>query len=242
MSATPTQGSCSEASGEVTCNLGTMASGASVTITIVITTTAEGTLTNTASVATDTTDPTPGNDSATEDTTVEPVEPPRCPDDLVISHYQTEPRNEQVVEIANVGREPISLDGCSLRTYDARAETLIKDASAELSGMLDPGETFLVGSAGVSGVDAVIPDGILPEPGAFGIYNGPLPADGSPFDRTPADITGMTYFHNTMMFGVAHNAVPAHNAVYDCIYGGHGPGTPPDFYQKPFQPLSSCFP
>ena len=78
-------------------------------------------------------------------------------------------------------------------------------------------------------------------PVAFGLYNERLPPDRSPFDRVPANITGMTYFNHTMVFGVAHNAVPAHNAIYDYIYGGHGPGTPPDFYKKPFKSIKECW-
>jgi uncharacterized repeat protein (TIGR01451 family) len=82
VSATPDQGSCSESGGTVTCNLGNIASGASVNIVIVVTTTTDGTLTNTASVVSDTTDPSPGNNSTTESTTVNaPGVPPSAVDD-----------------------------------------------------------------------------------------------------------------------------------------------------------------
>ena len=72
-SSTPSQGSCSEASGTVTCDLGTMADGGSATITIVVTPTVDGTLSNTATVSSTTTDPTSGNNSSTASTTVTPV-------------------------------------------------------------------------------------------------------------------------------------------------------------------------
>jgi uncharacterized repeat protein (TIGR01451 family) len=66
-SVTTTQGSCS---GSVTCNLGTMASGAVATITINVTPQATGTLTNLATVSGSTTDPNAGNNETTATTTV----------------------------------------------------------------------------------------------------------------------------------------------------------------------------
>ena len=72
-SATPSQGSCSEASGTVTCDLGTIADGGSATIAIAVTPTIDGSLSNTATVSSTTTDPTPGNNSSTASTTVTPV-------------------------------------------------------------------------------------------------------------------------------------------------------------------------
>jgi hypothetical protein len=50
VSASSTQGTCSQAGGVVTCNIGTMAAGASVTITVVVTPTATGTILNTVVV------------------------------------------------------------------------------------------------------------------------------------------------------------------------------------------------
>ena len=51
VSATPSQGSCSQAAGVVTCNLGTILAEASATIDIVVKPTVAGVITNTASVA-----------------------------------------------------------------------------------------------------------------------------------------------------------------------------------------------
>jgi uncharacterized repeat protein (TIGR01451 family) len=65
-----TRGTCSEAGGTVTCNIGRMRDGRSETVTIVVTPTGTGTLTNTASVTSSEADPVPGNNSATETTTV----------------------------------------------------------------------------------------------------------------------------------------------------------------------------
>ena len=81
VSANPTAGSCSEAAGTVTCNLGDVNNGASVTITIVVTPSAAGTLNNSASVSSPTADPAAGNNSASTTTTVNPAAPP----DLTLS-------------------------------------------------------------------------------------------------------------------------------------------------------------
>jgi uncharacterized repeat protein (TIGR01451 family) len=72
-SATPSQGSCSQASGTVTCNLGAVASGGTATATITVVPQSAGTITNTASVTTTATDPTSANNSASAQTTVNPV-------------------------------------------------------------------------------------------------------------------------------------------------------------------------
>lgn len=81
VSANPTAGSCSQAAGTVTCNLGDVNNGASVTITIVVTPSAAGTLNNSASVSSSTGDPAAGNNSASSTTTVNPAATP----DLTLS-------------------------------------------------------------------------------------------------------------------------------------------------------------
>ena len=70
VSATPTQGSCSEVAGTVTCILGPLAGGASATIAIVVTVTpaAACPLTDTATVSGAEPDPVAGNNSATAET------------------------------------------------------------------------------------------------------------------------------------------------------------------------------
>lgn len=71
VSATPAQGSCSESSGTVTCNLGTVTDGASVAISIVVTAPSSGqTITNTASITATEPDGVPSNNSTSLDTTV----------------------------------------------------------------------------------------------------------------------------------------------------------------------------
>jgi|GEM_PF-1749578 len=62
---------CVHSAGVVTCNLGTIPAGDSVTITIVVTPTAPGTISNTATVTSDTLDPNTANNSDTEPTEVQ---------------------------------------------------------------------------------------------------------------------------------------------------------------------------
>lgn len=149
----------------------------------------------------------------------EEVEPPSgtC-DEVVISDYSG---TADTVEVTNAASIPIELGTCSLVGYDAFAETAT--GGVLLTGSLAPGESATYTVPGM-------PDG----PGAVGVYDGPPPAVGSPF-TTMGDITGMVYLSDSMVYGVAHLRVPAHNAVYDCIYGGSGTG--------PFMgrnPVGSC--
>jgi len=71
VAANATQGTCANASGTVTCTLGSLASGSTVTITLRVTATQGGVVSNTASVSGDEDDPNSGNNSATETTNVE---------------------------------------------------------------------------------------------------------------------------------------------------------------------------
>jgi uncharacterized repeat protein (TIGR01451 family) len=66
---------CTQASGTVTCNLGSLASAAATIVTIVGTPTAIGTVTNNASVTANEPDPNPGNNAALAVTTVSSTTP-----------------------------------------------------------------------------------------------------------------------------------------------------------------------
>lgn len=151
--------------------------------------------------------------------------PANCPYDVLISNYQT--TGSQFVEVANVGSAPISLDACSLVTFNVLTENSIGDATTALSGTLNPGQTTRVPFTGE------LPAG----PGAIGIYDVmPPPHDGTLFS-TDHEITGITYLSNTEVVGtVGHVTVSAHNDVIDCIYGGHDNGP----FSRPFTPLSEC--
>jgi uncharacterized repeat protein (TIGR01451 family) len=74
VSATPSQGACSDAAGTVTCTLGPLAVGASATIQIVVTAeaTALSPLSDTATVTGVETDPAAANNSATAETMISP--------------------------------------------------------------------------------------------------------------------------------------------------------------------------
>ena len=72
-SAVPTQGSCSESSGTVTCPLGTLANAGTAGVQVTVRPQQDGQITNQASVSSTTGDPAPGNNSATAETTVSPA-------------------------------------------------------------------------------------------------------------------------------------------------------------------------
>ena len=69
-SASPSQGSCSELGGVVTCELGNMAGGAFAAVEIVVTPNEPGVVTNRAEITSEQTDTHPTNNVDTEDTTV----------------------------------------------------------------------------------------------------------------------------------------------------------------------------
>ncbi len=72
-SATTSQGSCSQASGTVTCPLGTLASGANATVTIRVRPQSAGSVTNNASVSSNIFEPNPSDNSTSAETTVNPA-------------------------------------------------------------------------------------------------------------------------------------------------------------------------
>jgi uncharacterized repeat protein (TIGR01451 family) len=70
LSSTTTQGTCSEAGGTVTCQLGTMANAGTATITVLTLPNAPGLVPNTATVTADQTDPNLANNSSTWNETI----------------------------------------------------------------------------------------------------------------------------------------------------------------------------
>ncbi len=70
VSSSTSQGSCSQAGGTVTCNIGTMSNGAVVTVTINATTSVKGMIDNTATVSASQYDPNMANNSGMETTNV----------------------------------------------------------------------------------------------------------------------------------------------------------------------------
>jgi uncharacterized repeat protein (TIGR01451 family) len=69
-SATPSQGTCSESNGTVTCSVETLANAATTTVDIVVTPRTAGLITNTASVTAPATDPSDVNNTASENTSI----------------------------------------------------------------------------------------------------------------------------------------------------------------------------
>jgi uncharacterized repeat protein (TIGR01451 family) len=84
VSASASQGSCSGTS-TVSCNLGSIASGAGATVTIVVLPTASGTLLNSATVSSGNPDPSSGNNTSSTSTTVNPAGGGGGQADLVLS-------------------------------------------------------------------------------------------------------------------------------------------------------------
>ena len=76
-SATPSQGTCSQASGTVTCTLGTINNGGNATVSIKVTPQAQGPITNQASVASDAIGRQPGEQLGERDDHGEPGRRPR---------------------------------------------------------------------------------------------------------------------------------------------------------------------
>ena len=158
-------------------------------------------------------------------------------DELIISAYSGAPANGQYVDVTNVSGDYVMLTGKALNTFNVFTETAVGDASVALTGIIGPGDTYRIGSAGAPNVDQVIPDGALPAgPGSLGLFNGAPLADGSPF-TTAGQVTGMVYINNMMVFGISHTTLPALNSFYDCIYGGSGTGP----FMAPFTPVEECF-
>lgn len=71
VSASPSQGSCSQSAGTVWCSLGMVASGGTATVAIVVTPSSAGTIVNSASASTSSGDPNPASNADSEATTVQ---------------------------------------------------------------------------------------------------------------------------------------------------------------------------
>ena len=72
-SAVPSQGTCSQSAGTVTCPLGTIANGANASVQITVTPQSTGSITNSASASSAVSDPNSANNTASAATTVNPA-------------------------------------------------------------------------------------------------------------------------------------------------------------------------
>jgi uncharacterized repeat protein (TIGR01451 family) len=79
VSATPSQGTCAEATSVVTCELGNLAADATATVQLVATVAAEGSVANTATVDGDQLDTSIGNNTAVADVSAAPATPTPSP-------------------------------------------------------------------------------------------------------------------------------------------------------------------
>ena len=158
---------------------------------------------------------------------VEP--PPTCPEDVVISNYQSQPRGKQFIEITNVGRASFSLAGCSLVAYDGATELSIADASLVLEDWIRAGETLTVPFSGE------LPE---EEAGVVIMNRHIAPPDATPLmDDLDRVITAIGYTNTNVSHGGRHLTQPAaYDPIYACIYGGNI-GT----FKGPFASVKSCF-
>jgi hypothetical protein len=103
VSASSSQGTCSESGGVITCDLGTVAAGATVTITVVVTPTATGTIVNTAIVTGNEPESNTANNQATEPTLVQgPLTPPAVCSSLKVTPRQLVASGKRTVIVARV--------------------------------------------------------------------------------------------------------------------------------------------
>jgi len=107
VSVVSSQGSCSNSAGTISCSLGTILAGASVTVAIQVTANSTGTATSTGSVASSTLDLTLGNNSgATSVTIVDPLPVAICPANIVTA------ANSGQCSASNVTYTPTAYDNC----------------------------------------------------------------------------------------------------------------------------------
>jgi uncharacterized repeat protein (TIGR01451 family) len=138
VSASSTQGDCNVAGGLVTCHLGTISDGATVTIKIVATPQEAGTYTNTASVQGNEVDPIPLNNSSAQPSTV--VGRPRA--------------NAQSVTTAQGTSQPITLTGSDPNTppLTLTYTVTVSPAHGSLSGTAP--NLIYTPAAGYTGADS----------------------------------------------------------------------------------------
>ena len=137
---TPTQGTCNESGGTVTCDLGGLASGVSTTVAIQVTvsSSASSAVINAASVTSDETDPVLANNTSTATTTVElkadlEVTANAFPNPVVVNNDVT-----YTVVVANNG--PSDSTGVILTTTLSAYVTFLS-ASSTQGGCVESGGT-----------------------------------------------------------------------------------------------------
>ncbi len=204
VSATPTQGTCAENTGTVTCSLGALADNASATVTIVVTApafSAAQQLTNTASVSATEPDPVSSNNSSTELTTVVEAGAPTA--DLAVT--KTDSPDPVLLDGSTVTYTiTVTNNGPDAATGVTMSDTLPPvgaafqsvstdtgqcDAQPDGNGMLD----CTIGDLAVDGIATVtivvLPTGLIgPQQISYEITN-TVTVSGTEVDPTPANNT-----------------------------------------------------
>ncbi len=121
-SATPGQGSCNQAGGVVTCSLGNIAPGDSVTVTVAVSAgLLPGSAVNTASVTSTVPDPNPADDSSTATTVVGLLPVPVAPTPTPTTSPSVLPFNiVRPIPVTGPGY-PVGRSGCSACASSRRA-------------------------------------------------------------------------------------------------------------------------
>lgn len=107
VSAVPSQGSCSEAGGVVTCDLGNIASGGTAQVTVTVTANTAGIVNSTANVAASTADPANGNNNAAENTLVNRL--PVAVDDIATTTEDTATTIDVLANDSDPDGDPLTI-------------------------------------------------------------------------------------------------------------------------------------
>ncbi len=138
--ATPSQGSCSETTGTVTCLLGTLADGASATVSVVVTADTPGGLNNTVSVSADEVDNNPADNTVTLGSTVLPDQDGDGLDDGFETSIGTNPQLPDTDSDGLTDYDEVAFDGdASAYTPGLDTNPLSTDTDNDLLGdAVDP--------------------------------------------------------------------------------------------------------
>ena len=185
ISADPTQGSCTEKEGLVTCDLGDLAQSGRAEVIVKAATSQTGAVTNRAGIISDTADPEPGNNKASAETVVVPVPSTS----VVINEIDSDTPGSDMaefIELFDSGSGTTTLSGLVLVLFNGSTD--LSYAAISLDGRRTNSDGFFViGSQGVTNVDLVISNATLQNgPDAVALYFG------NPTDfpaRTPVTTT-----------------------------------------------------
>jgi len=178
---------CVQAAGTVTCNLGTLANGASVTITITVTVTgaAVSPLSNTASVTSTTFDPVAGNNSATASTVITPLADVQITKTAVPNPVNAGQPLTYTVTVVNNG--PNAATGVTVTDTPPATLTLVSAVGSQGTCTITAGTiTCAVGTL-ASGAQATATIVVTPQAGAVPSVSNTATVTATQTDPTPAN-------------------------------------------------------